>query len=435
MKVAKHNRITSIIILVAFAIAFGMSAFYLNVQEVHGWGESKNAIFYYLKKVDENGNPVPGATFTFDAKLDFNGKVQDTYWTPIEGGPNEIIDSWTSTDENNGIASLETTGDDPTTLIISESVTPEGYETAADVVIKFRLTARGWVGTINGEPYTGLDNPTITIVNKLKKHEVKIAKRTEAGELLEGAELEITGTVFNGDALDPVTITDTSQVSTQNLPAGEYTLKETTVPKGYLKADDITFKVDHDGNVTVNGEQVGEVVMTDIKEKTPRLSVKKTSNVKNASPGDVIPYVITVTNKGDGDADDVIVLDTMGNNLTYVSDDSNGEHDGQKVSWHVNVPAGETKTININCRINEDAIGKIINNVVITNVESEYIEPDEGDDSFVLGISEDKKKEEEDGDKTAETKDDAHPGIVSMFGLAALALSSLIIFRRRRVQN
>jgi len=72
---------------------------------------------------------------------------------------------------------------------------------------------------------------------------------------------------------------------------------------------------------------------------------------------------------------------------------------------------------------------------VITNVESEYIEPDEGDDSFVLGISEDKKKEEEDGDKTAETKDDAHPGIVSMFGLAALALSSLIISRRRRVQN
>lgn len=283
-----------------------------------------------------------------------------------------------------------------------------------------------WRVSLNGEPYVTLEIPTITIVNPLKKHEVKIAKRNEAGELLAGAELEITGTKFNGVALETQKITDTNQLRTLNLPAGEYVLKETKVPKGYLKADDINFKVDHDGNVTVDGKQVGEVVMTDTKEKTPKLSVKKTSNVTKAKPGDVIPYVITVKNTGDGDADDIVVLDTMGNNLTYVSDDSNGVHDGQKVSWNVKVAAGETKTINIKCRINEDAAGKIINNVEITNVKEEYLEQSGEEDSFVLGIYD---EEEDSESKGAETGDKSYTWLIVVFALAAAGVAYM--FKKR----
>lgn len=300
--------------------------------------------------------------------------------------------------------------------------------------------------------------PDFLIVNYPK---VKISKKDTDGNYLKGAVLEITGTTLKGHAVEKKTITSTSETLELGLPSGTYTLHELSPPEGYELAEDIEFEVNNgvvnvlskkssdDGSETVEKQEVSEIVMTDkkIHEPKPLLSVKKTSNVKSAKPGDVIPFVITVTNKGDGDADEVLVLDTMGDTLSYVSDDSGGTTDGQKISWNIKLAAGETKTININCRINESASGKVINNVEITNVKSEYIEPSGGDDSFVLGVyeeegSEEKEIEEDDGDNEANgddevktkgvaTGDSSTSDIIAMFVLSALALAAMAKARKK----
>ena len=242
--------------------------------------------------------------------------------------------------------------------------------------------------------------PEFLIVNY---PEVKIAKKDTGGAYLKGAVLEITGTTKAGHAIEKKTITSTEEAVTLGLPSGTYTLHEVEPPEGYELVDDVVFTVE-DGVVTVEGEEVDEVVMVDPKkeEPKPKLSVKKTSEVKKAKPGDVIPFVITVTNDGDGDADDVVVFDTMGKGLTYVSDDSEGVTSGSKVSWNVKVPAGGEKVININCRIDKSAAGKVVNNV---EIEGQEEEPISGEDEFEVELYETGEKEEvEKGDK-AEKED------------------------------
>ena len=252
--------------------------------------------------------------------------------------------------------------------------------------------------------------PDFLIVNYPK---VKIAKKDTNGMYLKGATLEITGTTSKGHAIKKKTIVSTKEAMILGLPSGTYTLHEVEAPEGYENAADIEFTVTGDV-INVNGETVDEVVMTDKKEYEPKplLNVRKTSSIKTAKPGDVIPYVITVTNKGDADADEVIVLDTMGENLIYVSDDSNGVVDGQKVSWNVIVPAGESREIRIACRIDKSAAGKVINDVRITNIVEEFVEPEAAEDQveIVLGESEDKVSEEKHTKEPDEPDKTKRPG-------------------------
>lgn len=401
----------------------------------YAYDGGKDNCEYYLIKVDENGDPVPGATFSVDSRLVWNDMSVDT--TPAQ---------WVTTSSDEATEFL-THAPDRTKVILKEIVTPEGYEPADDVVLEMWLNGRtgDWEGTVNGVSVEPCSRDPIVIINKLKNYDIKIAKKEEGigGKYLAGAVLEITGTTVKGKTIDKITITSTEGLFTASLPAGSYKLHEVTPPEGYELVDDIDFDVGMDGSVTVDGNKVDEVVMADPKKHEPKplLSVKKTSNVKSAKPGDVIPFVITVTNKGDGDADEVLVLDTMGDTLSYVSDDSGGTTDGQKISWNIKLAAGETKTINISCRINESASGKVINNVEITNVESEYIEPSGGDDSFVLGVyeeesSEEKEIEEDDGDNGANgddevktkgvaTGDSSTSDLIAMFILSALALAAM----------
>ena len=65
--------------------------------------------------------------------------------------------------------------------------------------------------------------------------------------------------------------TSASEAHTENLAPGEYVLKETGVPAGYLKAADIAFTVANDGTILVNSTSVQGITMTDALQ--PTLSV------------------------------------------------------------------------------------------------------------------------------------------------------------------
>lgn len=158
---------------------------------------------------------------------------------------------------------------------------------------------------------------------------------------------------------------------------------------------------------------------------TPKLKIKKTSDAKNAKPGDEIPYTITLTNSGSADAKDVVITDTMDDNLTYISDDWDGINEGQTITWTVDVPAGMSLEINLLCRIDKDASGKVVNNAKISNVDAEYVDVENDDCEIVLSAYEN----EGGADTGDETK--AMPWILMLIASAA-AVTTGAVYRRKR---
>lgn len=155
---------------------------------------------------------------------------------------------------------------------------------------------------------------------------------------------------------------------------------------------------------------------------TPKLKIKKTSDAKNAKPGDEIPYTITLTNSGSADAKDVVITDTMDANLTYISDDWDGINEGQTITWTVDVPAGMSLEINLLCRIDKDASGKVVNNVKLSNVKGEYVEVEKDNCEVVLPAYE-----------GADTGDDTEmmPWML-LFIASAAAVTTGTVYRRKR---
>ena len=78
-----------------------------------------------------------------------------------------------------------------------------------------------------------------------------------------GATLEITGKENGSDKdIHPIRWTS-GEEKTVNLKPGSYTLTETEVPDGYVKAAPISFTVDISGNVKVGKEKVDQITMVD----------------------------------------------------------------------------------------------------------------------------------------------------------------------------
>ena len=103
------------------------------------------------------------------------------------------------------------------------------------------------------------------------QHKVVISKQDVSGKEIAGAKLELTQ---NGEKVDSWTSEAGKSHNFSAEADKEYVLTETTAPKGYVKAESITFKVDTKGNVQVKeGNQWvdakdNKVVMLD-RETTP----------------------------------------------------------------------------------------------------------------------------------------------------------------------
>ena len=115
------------------------------------------------------------------------------------------------------------------------------------------------------------------------------------------------------------------------------------------------------------------------KKKESKLSVVKTSQVKEAKVGDVVPFTITVSNKGEATAANIKVVDIMPEELDYVSSEPAPVMTSEEeLVWKVNVPANGNAVINLKARINEKASGKIINKVVIYDEDGKMVPESSG---------------------------------------------------------
>lgn len=147
-------------------------------------------------------------------------------------------------------------------------------------------------------------NNTLTLtMNQLP---VVISKKDVTGEKeVEGAHL----VVKNSSGAIVTEWISTKEAKTIYLSTGDYTLTETIAPKGYIKSSkSISFTVNNNGKVTVDGKDVSSVIMTN---EPIKIRISKVDIInKEELPGAILRIV---------DEDGNIVKDMEDNDLEWIS--------------------------------------------------------------------------------------------------------------------
>ncbi len=211
-----------------------------------------------LNKVDENGNPVPGAVYelqkkTYGAAPDGAESGSDSegsfYW--------ETVGTYT-TDANGQIAveHLEL-GD----YRFVEQSAPEGYILSTEP-LEFTIAGPGTLAVENGRYVPGSGTvPVLTAVNRRTR--VEVDKVDEEGNGVAGAVLVICdseGNVILDEDGNPrwLFLTDGQPQEVRGIPAGSYILRELTAPEGYELAADVPFTVTGDTDELITVTMVDE---------------------------------------------------------------------------------------------------------------------------------------------------------------------------------
>ncbi|MBQ8514523.1 MAG: hypothetical protein IJ496_03920, partial [Ruminococcus sp.] len=244
-----------------------------------------------IAKVDENGDLLSGAKLAlYDADA-YNQAAADEAtldaFLADEGNIAKTADgtaaSWTSGEEVQVIEKLPLGN-----YYLVELEAPEDYQTAAPQY--FSLTEGTTTSTDEAGEETTTKNYQVSVkMADAPKGSVIISKVAvfEAAGVKEtrnvlGAQLQIldeNGAVVTMDETKCEWTTDGTDKSFK-LDAGTYTLHEEAAPSGYLVTSDITFNVEEDGSVTVDGEtqKNNTIVMTDDYTKVYISKVDVTDN-------------------------------------------------------------------------------------------------------------------------------------------------------------
>ncbi len=202
----------------------------------------------YFSKVDAtNSEELSGASLTV---TDASGKV---------------IDTWTSGAKKHSIPLSEFEAEKEYTL--TEKTAPYGYEIAESIVFKVDKDGNVLTKNANGV-FTKVDANTVVMKDEpmyISISKVDMANKKE----LPGASLKVTDK--SGKVIDSWTSSNAvHKILVSSFAQGEeYTLTETTAPKGYEIAESIMFKLDESGNVYVKIDDKwtavtgGTVVMED----------------------------------------------------------------------------------------------------------------------------------------------------------------------------
>ncbi|MBR1764679.1 MAG: hypothetical protein IJ746_04730, partial [Ruminococcus sp.] len=154
------------------------------------------------------------------------------------------------------------------TYTLTETGAPQGYAYSEDIT--FTVEKDGTV-KVDGADVNG------KVVMKDEALNVKISKTDITGDNeIGGAHIVVTDS--QGNTVDEWdSVEGESHDIGDKLTAGEtYTLTETGAPDGYAYAEDITFTVEKDGTVKVDGQNVnGKVVM---KDDVTKVTISKLNN-------------------------------------------------------------------------------------------------------------------------------------------------------------
>lgn len=157
---------------------------------------------------------------------------------------------------------------EPGEYTLKETEAPAGYTKADGIVFRVDTGTDGelqvQIRQSDGR-YVAADDSLITMVDAYQPHRVAIAKNslTDGITNIAGATMSVTGRTLDGKSVNSITWTTKQGQSQQlDLQPGTYTLSETNPPAGYTKADDITFSVDINGKITVDGRTQTDGTLT-----------------------------------------------------------------------------------------------------------------------------------------------------------------------------
>lgn len=203
----------------------------------------------WFSKQSLGGQELAGATMRLTGTLDDTTKTF-------------AVQTWTS-DGSQRSFTLE-----PGTYTLTETKAPAGYTKADDIVFRVDTGTDGKLQVRirqSDGSYVAADDSLITMVDAYQPHRVAIAKNslTDGITNIAGASMSVTGRTLDGKSVNAITWTTKQGQSQQlDLQPGTYTLSETNPPAGYTKADDITFSVDINGKITVNGKTQTDGTLT-----------------------------------------------------------------------------------------------------------------------------------------------------------------------------
>ena len=185
------------------------------------------------------------------SKTDKDGKIIAGAKLSVLDSVKNVIVSWTTVEDEDKQISLN-----PGNYILHEDEAPVGYELAED--IPFSVDENGTV-LVNGK-----ETDKVTMVDKSKSYTVSVGKVDSlSGKKISGAKLKLTDS--DGNVVDEW-VSDKNNVHEINLGAGTYVLSETEAPEDYKIADNIEFTVNQYGEITVDGKQVDQILMKDVRK-------------------------------------------------------------------------------------------------------------------------------------------------------------------------
>lgn len=217
---------------------------------------------------------------------------------------------------------------------VSLSVTGTSKKGTGTVSVCFNDPSTGsqkLVNTTNGTPT--LVNRKLTLTAEPSKVEVKISKQDITGSKeVKGATLvikkgntEVTKWVSEGT------------IKKISLDAGTYTLEETIAPAGYkLSSSKVTFTVNSNGTVTVNGKVVDKVIM---KNEPFYITISKLGLTKDK---ELVGAKLKITDK-----DGKLTIDLDGKSLEWITTESAEKFhlaEGTYYLTEIEAPAGYIKS-------------------------------------------------------------------------------------------
>ena len=320
------------------------------------------------KRALGQGDELAGAELTVYVADESGNKTDDIAET-VDGNPL----TWTSSGE--GAKTFNKLK--PGTYVLVEESAPDGYAKAEEITFKIDEEGNVWVKTGEDTDENGgfVLKDDATVVMEDKEITVTISKKDLGqGNELAGATLTVYVTDENGNKTEEIAEENGEPLTWESgstpkeikkLKPGIYVLEETSAPDGYTKAEDITFKVDEDGNVWVKtGEDTDEnggfvpaedakVVMED-KEITVTISKKALGQGDELAGAELTVYVTDEN----GNKTEEVAKTVAGDSLTWTSGKSPKEFKKLKPGVYVleekSAPNGYDVAEDITFRIDED---------------------------------------------------------------------------------
>ena len=145
--------------------------------------------------------------------------------------------------------------------------------------------------------------------------------------------------------------------------------------------DRTDFTITNTATVTINGEEKSDDATVEILQ--PDLTITKEASVNTIKPGEEFSYTITVTNRGEGTAKNVVVSDNISSYFTIVNSSISNSGSGNNTRFVIgDLAYNDSASITITVRVNDNAPLDTIDNIAIASADNN--DPVDDNDTVII---------------------------------------------------